>query len=88
MTGGVELDGGKRSKPWITFRAMVVEEIRWYVIVADRGVLAGTVEGIVISMIRPYGCYDISPGQLRDIAQNARDIVRKVTALGCLDLRT
>jgi hypothetical protein len=55
--------------------------------VADRGVPAGTVEGIVISMIRPYGCYDIRLGQLREKGQNARDIVRKVAALGCLDLR-
>jgi hypothetical protein len=55
--------------------------------VADRGVPAGTVEGIVISMIRPYGCFDIRLGQLREKGQNARDIVRKVTALGYLDHR-
>ena len=54
---------------------------------ADRGVPAGTVEGIEISMIRPYGCFNIRLGQLREKGQNSRDIVRKVAALGCLDLR-
>jgi hypothetical protein len=55
--------------------------------VADRGVPAGTVEGTVISMIRPYGYFDIRFSQLREKGQNARDIVRKVAALGRLDLR-
>ena len=54
---------------------------------ADRGVPAGTVEGIVISMIRPYGCFDIRLDQLREKGKNARDIVRKVAVLERLDLR-
>jgi len=58
------------------------------VTVADRGAPAGTVEGIVRSVIRPYGFFDtyIRYVQLRERKkENAHDIVRKVTALGRLD---
>ena len=53
---------------------------------ADRSVPVGTVEGIVISMIHPYGYFYIKLGSA-ERGQNARDIVHKVAALRHLDLQ-